>query len=48
MSDQDSLRINTINYKGGEYAITDVYQAKLLVQQAEAEVITLQAIDRAD
>jgi outer membrane protein, multidrug efflux system len=42
VSDQDSLRINTINYKGGEYAITDVYQAQLLVQQAEAEVITLQ------
>jgi outer membrane protein, multidrug efflux system len=41
-SDQDSLRINTINYKGGEYAITDVYQSKLLVEQAEAEVITLQ------
>jgi outer membrane protein, multidrug efflux system len=42
VSDQDSLRINTINYKGGEYAITDVYQAKLLVEQAEAEVITLE------
>jgi multidrug efflux system outer membrane protein len=42
VSDQDSLRINTINYKGGEYAITDVYQSKLLVEQAEAEVITLQ------
>jgi outer membrane protein, multidrug efflux system len=41
VSDQDSLRINTINYQGGEYAITDVYQAKLLVEQAEAEVITL-------
>jgi multidrug efflux system outer membrane protein len=41
-ADQDSLRINTINYKGGEYAITDVYQSQLLVQQAEAEVITLQ------
>jgi multidrug efflux system outer membrane protein len=41
-SDQDSLRINTINYKGGEYAITDVYQSQLLVEQAEAEVITLQ------
>jgi outer membrane protein, multidrug efflux system len=39
-SDQESLRINTINYKGGEYAITDVYQSQLLVQQAEAEVIT--------
>ena len=42
VSDQDSLRINTINYQGGEYAITDVYQSKLLVEQAEAEVITLQ------
>ncbi len=41
-SDQESLRINTINFKGGEYAITDVYQAQLLVQQAQAEVITLQ------
>jgi multidrug efflux system outer membrane protein len=40
-SDQESLRINTINWKGGEYAITDVYQSQLLVQQAEAEVITL-------
>jgi multidrug efflux system outer membrane protein len=48
-SDQESLRINTINYKGGEYAITDVYQAKLLVQQAEAEVITLkQAIEQTE
>jgi multidrug efflux system outer membrane protein len=48
-SDQDSLRINTINYKGGEYAITDVYQAKLLVEQAEAEVITLkQSIEQTE
>jgi multidrug efflux system outer membrane protein len=49
VSDQDSLRINTINYKGGEYAITDVYQAKLLVEQAEAEAITLkQAIEQTE
>jgi outer membrane protein, multidrug efflux system len=41
-SDQESLRINTINFKGGEYAITDVYQSQLLVQQAQVEVITLQ------
>ncbi len=48
-SDQDSLRINTINYKGGEYAITDVYQAKLLVEQAEAEIITLkQSIEQTE
>jgi multidrug efflux system outer membrane protein len=49
IADQDSLRINTINYKGGEYSITDVYQAKLLVEQAEAEVITLkQAIEQTE
>jgi outer membrane protein, multidrug efflux system len=49
LSDQDSLRINTINYQGGEYAITDVYQAKLLVEQAEAEVITLkQSIEQTE
>ncbi len=42
VSDQDSLKINEINFKGGEYAITDVYQSQLLVQQAEAEVIALQ------
>ncbi|MGC2402551.1 MAG: efflux transporter outer membrane subunit [Acidobacteriaceae bacterium] len=41
-SDQESLRINSINFKGGEYAITDVYQSQLLVQQAQVEVITLQ------
>jgi outer membrane protein, multidrug efflux system len=38
--DKDNVRINTLKYKGGESAITDVYQADLLVQQAEAEVIT--------
>jgi len=49
VADQDSLRINTVNYRGGEYAITDVYQAKLLVEQAEAEVITLkQAIEQTE
>jgi multidrug efflux system outer membrane protein len=49
VSDNESLRINTINFKGGEYAITDVYQAQLLVQQAEAEVITLnQSIEQAE
>jgi multidrug efflux system outer membrane protein len=42
VADQDSLRINTINFKGGEYALTDVYQAQLLVQQAQLEVITVQ------
>jgi multidrug efflux system outer membrane protein len=43
------MRINIINFKGGEYAITDVYQARLLVQQAEAEAITLhQAIEQTE
>ena len=49
VSDKESLRINTINFRGGEYAITDVYQAQLLVQQAEAEVITLkQSIEQTE
>ncbi|MDX6464144.1 MAG: outer membrane protein multidrug efflux system, partial [Acidobacteriaceae bacterium] len=49
VSDKESLRINTINFEGGEYAITDVYQAQLLVQQAEAEVITLkQSIEQTE
>jgi len=39
-ADKDILRINTLKYKGGESAITDVHQANLLVQQAEAEVIS--------
>ena len=39
---KENLRINTIGFKGGQYAITDVYQAQLLVQQAESSVITIQ------
>jgi outer membrane protein, multidrug efflux system len=42
VADQESLRINNINFKGGEYALTDVYQSQLLVQQAQLEVITVQ------
>ena len=41
-ADKDILKLNTIKYKGGDAAITDVYQAQVLVQQAEAEVISLQ------
>jgi outer membrane protein, multidrug efflux system len=41
---QESVRINTIGFKGGQYAITDVYQAQLLVQQAESSVITTQEL----
>jgi outer membrane protein, multidrug efflux system len=39
IADQDVLRINTIKYKGGDSAISDVYQANLLLQQSEAQVI---------
>jgi len=41
-ADKDILRINTFKFKGGESAITDVYQADLLVQQAEASLINAQ------
>jgi multidrug efflux system outer membrane protein len=40
-ADKEILRLNTINFKGGEYSLSDVDQALLLVQQAEAEVISL-------
>jgi multidrug efflux system outer membrane protein len=47
--DNEILRINTIKFKGGESAITDVYQADLLVQQAQAQVIaSQQAIAQAE
>jgi multidrug efflux system outer membrane protein len=41
-ADQEILRINTINFKGGEFAKTDVLQAQILVEQAESQIITLQ------
>jgi multidrug efflux system outer membrane protein len=41
-ADHEILKLNTIKFKGGESAITDVYQAQTLVEQAEAEVISLQ------
>jgi len=48
-ADQEILNLNTIKFKGGESAITDVYQAQVLVQQAEAQVITLrQAIEQTE
>lgn len=40
-ADQEILKLNNIKFHGGESAITDVYQAETLVQQAEAEVISL-------
>ena len=44
VADQDMLRLNTINYKGGESAKTDVLQAQLLVEQAEAQIISLRQL----
>jgi multidrug efflux system outer membrane protein len=41
-ADQEMLRINTVKFKGGESAETDVLQAQLLVQQAESQIISLQ------
>jgi outer membrane protein, multidrug efflux system len=48
-ADQDMLRLNTIKFKGGESAETDVLQAQLLVEQAEAQIISLkQSIEQAE
>lgn len=40
-ANQALLKLNTINFKGGESAKTDVLQAQLLVEQAEAQIISL-------
>ena len=40
--DKEMLNLNTVKFKGGESAETDVLQAQLLVQQAEAQIISLQ------
>ncbi|HZC43955.1 MAG TPA: efflux transporter outer membrane subunit [Acidobacteriaceae bacterium] len=40
-ADQDMLKLNTTKYKGGESAKTDVLQAQLLVEQSEAQIISL-------
>jgi outer membrane protein, multidrug efflux system len=48
-ADNDILRINNIKFKGGESAITDVYQAQVLLQQAQAQVIaSKQAIEQTE
>ena len=41
-ADQDMLKLNTVRFKGGESAETDVLQAQLLVEQAEAQIVSLQ------
>jgi len=39
-ADEDIVKLNTIKFKGGESAITDVYQADLLLQQSQEQVIS--------
>ena len=41
-ADREILKLNNVKFKGGESPIQDVYQAEVLVQQAEAQVITLE------
>jgi multidrug efflux system outer membrane protein len=43
-ADNEILKLNNIKFKGGDAAISDVYQAQSLVQQAEAQVINLQQL----
>ena len=48
-TDKEILELNNVRFKGGESAITDVYQAQTLLEQAEAEVIFLrQAIQQTE
>jgi len=43
-TDREILKLNEIKFKGGESAITDVYQAQTLLEQAEAELISLEQL----
>jgi multidrug efflux system outer membrane protein len=48
-ADKEMLNLNTIKFKGGESAETDVLQAQLLVEQAEAQIISLhQSIEQSE
>jgi len=48
-ADKEMLNLNTIKFKGGESAETDVLQAQLLVEQAEAQIISLhQSIEQTE
>jgi outer membrane protein, multidrug efflux system len=49
VADNDIVRINTARFKGGYSAVTDVYQADLLLQQSQAQVISNhQSIEQAE
>ncbi len=43
-ADQEILKLNDIKFKGGDAAIIDVYQAEVILRQAEAGVITYQQL----
>ncbi|HZP24765.1 MAG TPA: efflux transporter outer membrane subunit [Terriglobales bacterium] len=43
-ADQEILKLNNIKFHGGEAAVTDVYQAQVILQQAESSVITYQQL----
>jgi len=42
--DKDILQLNTTKFKGGDASLMDVYQAQVLLQQAEAQVINLRQL----
>jgi multidrug efflux system outer membrane protein len=41
-ADKDMVKLTTIKFEGGDSAITDQLQAEILLEQSEAQVITLQ------
>ena len=43
-ADTEIVNLNEIKFKGGESPISDVYQAKALLQQAESQVILFQQL----
>lgn len=43
-ADEEILKLNQIKFHGGEAAISDVYQAEVLLQAAQAGVITYQQL----
>lgn len=49
VADKEMLNLNTIKFKGGESAETDVLQAQLLVEQSEAQIVSLnQSIEQTE
>ena len=49
VADTDMVRLTTLRFQGGDSAITDELQAELLLQQSEAQVITLkQSIEQTE